>query len=268
MIDHTRKQYRKLVGMLVLKSINKYGMIAFLAVEVFFLYGWMLQGISFRGEIAIHKNHFYPLSDSAFVTGAAIFQLFCALVVFIILLVFVLLMVNEQYKKLFKLMESVISITVLLGWLFFYIVNIGDSNVALNKIGVWYLIPIFISMCVTQLTSVSIEKIKKAIIGENDLFSTVGTTVIYDGLSGKWSNYLFVQQIRRAIDYEVLYPITDENAKVNINTPHIVSEVPFIVITVRVKNTFFELDLCSELPFKYKTRGVKGAKSNDIYGTS
>ena len=144
----------------------------------------------------------------------------------------------------------------------------GDSITALNKIGVWYLIPTFISMCVTQVTSVSIEKIKETFSGGNDLFSAFETTVIYEGLSVEWSNYLFVQQIRVIHDYEVLYPSTDENAKVNINRPHIFIKNPLIVVTVRVKNTFFELDLWSKNPMVYENRRIEKEGSYDIYNNS
>lgn len=36
MIDHTRKQYRKLVGMVFLKKLTNYGLLALLTIEVFF----------------------------------------------------------------------------------------------------------------------------------------------------------------------------------------------------------------------------------------
>lgn len=80
MIDHTRKQYRKLVGMLFLKKLTNYGLLALLTIEVFFLFSCMTQGVTFNGIVTLTKNPFYPETVNTAVVNGNFLDLFTTIV--------------------------------------------------------------------------------------------------------------------------------------------------------------------------------------------
>lgn len=251
MIDHTRKQYRKLVGMLFLKKLTNYGLLALLTIEVFFLFSCMTQGVTFNGIVTLTKNPFYPETVNTAVVNGNFLDLFTTIVTIAFALVTCILLVRKQYKEFLNTTTLAVGVFLTIGSLLYFFVNEATGETAIKNILVWYLVPVLNCICISQITTVSIEKIKQKIIEQSDLFSLDGIALEYEGLCQEWNKYLFVQQITKTIDYEVLYPERVKEPYEKVKVLHIVSEVPRTVVTVRLKNTFFKLDLCSSPDLRF-----------------
>lgn len=246
--------------MLFLKKLTSYGLLALLTIEVFFHFGWMIQGVTFNGIVTLTKNPFYPETVNTAVANASFLDLFTTIAALAFALVACIVLAEKQYKEFFNTTKLAVGVFLTIGSLLYFFVNEATGETAIKNILVWYLVPVLICICISQITTVSIEKIKQKIIEQSDLFSLDGITLEYEGLCQEWNKYLFVQQITKTIDYEVLYPASDKEPYEKIKVPHIVSEVPRTIVTVRLKNTFFKLDLCSSPALRFIDHVTMGAE--------
>lgn len=240
--------------MLIIKKLTNYGLVVLLAIETVFLFSSMIGGVTPKGVVTFTKNPFYPQTIHTAVTNVNYLEFFSGITILIIALVIVIFLAGKQYRELFKTTTLAVGVLLPVGSLVYLLVNEATPESAIKNILVWYLVPLLICVCISQITTVSIEKIKQKIIEQSDLFSLEGITLEYKGLSQEWNNYLIVQQITKTIDYEVQYPVypaKNKDPSEKVNVPHILSEVPRTVVTVRVKNTMFELDLCSSPELRY-----------------
>ena len=169
--------------MLFLKKLTNYGLLALLTIEVFFLFGWMIQGVTFNGIVTLTKNPFYPETVNTAVANASFLDLFTTIAALAFALVACIVLAGKQYKEFFNTTTLAVGVLLPVGSLVYLLVNEATPESAIKNILVWYLVPLLICVCISQITTVSIEKIKKKIIEQSDLFSLEGITLEYKGLS-------------------------------------------------------------------------------------